>query len=529
MGKSTTSARAVIGTGLILCASAVPGGEPGSLDCADWDTREFFEAAGPQDIAACLDAGADPDVGLLRTTHLAAKFQMLLDAGADPNVETSEGMPLIYMVVRWASPEQPADVPRILLAAGADPNARFTFNGDGDAHGETALHVASHPEVAQALIAGGADPNITDTGGMTPLHKAESGSVAEVLIAAGADPRAATANGWTPLHSAGRHHDGSVTQVLLARDVDVDAHTVHGVTPLHVATSSESAALLIAAGADVRRRDRSGRTPLHVVAELAKRAGSIGILVSAGARVAARDELGQTPLHKSVLGSAWADEDGRSPTIRALIDRGADIDARDRDGNTPLHLAAMSAWNAAGAAIDTLLDAGAVAGLRNEKGQTAWELAAQNENEDLKESEAYWRLNEARFESADGDGVGPGDGRQPAEATQAERTQGPAADPGESRAGETAGPRNCEIPGFPSPDDVRSMGLSWCPSSVDFQLRAIALQASGAWCGILKGSASTPDEIAAGHGLVDAACDRLDALAGGNSGPSCRCPSGYRP
>ena len=90
------------------------------------------------------------------------------------------------------------------------------------------------------------------------------------------------------------------------------------------------------------------------------------------------------------------------------------------------------------------------------------------------------------------------------------------------------GPLACEVPGFPYPNDFRSLGLNWCPSNVDFQLRAIGLQAAGAWCGILGGTSSTPEQIAARHSEIVAACDRLDAMAGLSS-LSCRCPTDYRP
>lgn len=99
----------------------------------------------------------------------------------------------------------------------------------------------------------------------------------------------------------------------------------------------------------------------------------------------------------------------------------------------------------------------------------------------------------------------------------------------ESRsAGTGNGPQACEVPGFPRPADVQSLGLNWCPSNVDFQLRAIALQAAGAWCAILGGTSSTPEQIAARHSEIGEICDRLDALDS-LSTVSCRCPSGYRP
>ena len=44
-----------------------------------------------------------------------------------------------------------------------------------------------------------------------------------------------------------------------------------------------------------------------------------------------------------------------------------------------------------------------------------------------------------------------------------------------------AGGGPCEIPGYPKPPGgVKNLGLSWCPASVGFQVRAFALQAAGA-------------------------------------------------
>jgi len=113
-------------------------------------------------------------------------------------------------------------------------------------------------------------------------------------------------------------------------------------------------------------------------------------------------------------------------------------------------------------------------------------------------------------------------------AQQAQRVTDTAARESRS-AGNGNGPQSCEVPGFPYPNDVQSLGLNWCPSNVDFQLRALALQAAGAWCAILGGTSSTPEQIAARHGEIVTVCGRLESLAGLNLGESCRCPSGYRP
>ena len=150
---------------------------------------------------------------------------------------------------------------------------------------------------------------------------------------------------------------------------------------------------------------------------------------------------------------------------------------------------------------------------RNAAGQTPWDLAQHNNA--LKDSDGYWRLNDARFDAPEPDArrstTTPADRQQAAPPPQPQR-QGP----------------GCEIPDYPTPANVQSLGLNWCGPSVDFQRRAFALQAAGAWCAIDGGSSSTTEQISARHQEINAACDTLDAMQ--SSGiPPCQCPAGYRP
>ena len=113
-----------------------------------------------------------------------------------------------------------AEVVRVLLAAGADPN------GVGYA-GRPLLIAAAEgqgADVVRALLAGGADVTRKGAGNATALHAAaEAGKrdSVELLLAAGAKVTARTTYGWTALHSAVRRGDLPMVRSLIAAGADV--------------------------------------------------------------------------------------------------------------------------------------------------------------------------------------------------------------------------------------------------------------------------------------------------------------------
>ena len=141
-------------------------------------------------------------------------------------------------------------------------------------------------------------------------------------------------------------------------------------------------------GADPNARDERGVTPLHLVAGLSDTPAIIAALIDGGADPNAQDEEGWTPLHSAA---------GLSDTpaiITALIEGGADPNARDAVGWTPLHVAAEH--NETRAVVEALLDGGADAALRDGEGRLPIDVIP--ENSALHGTDAYWRLNEGRFD-----------------------------------------------------------------------------------------------------------------------------------
>jgi ankyrin repeat protein len=144
--------------------------------------------------------------------------------------------------------------------------------------GRTPLYNAAwhaHREVAELLIAKGADVHAKDNVGGTPLHLTVRGGndsnqvrykrFVEMLISKGADVHAKNDYGETPLFIAAWHNHRTVAKLLIAKGADLNSKTRQGETPLHIAANYgqyELVELLLTERADVNAKTWDNKTPL---------------------------------------------------------------------------------------------------------------------------------------------------------------------------------------------------------------------------------------------------------------------------
>ena len=127
----------------------------------------------------------------------------------------------------------------------------------------------------------------------------------------------------------------------------------------------------------IQRYVYAGDTALHIAAA-AYQVEITRKLIAAGANVRAKNRLGDEPLHTAAVGvpgsQSW-NPSAQAATILCLIEAGADPSAVDKRDVTPLHRAVRTRC---AAAVRTLLESGADAARRNKSGSTPMLLAKLN-------------------------------------------------------------------------------------------------------------------------------------------------------
>jgi len=299
--------------------------------------------------------------------------ELLISKGADVNASDQRRLTPLHDAVKYGF----EDICRILIASGSNVNVNSSHGGSplGAAIG------SDYPRIAELLISNGA---VIDRDALCVAANSNSSKVAKLLISKGANINEICINGDTPIHIAakgGMHaaRGGHIEtlKVLIVEGANLNAklkdnksnssYGIVGWTPLHLAANwgqTESAELLVAAGAEINSKSQKGHTPLdisimHGQAETAiylekQKAKSselnpihLAIIhsdieslkeqLNKSVPIESRSDICEPPLNHAAF---W----GREETVKILIDNGLDINftpkAVTRKSRSPLHIAA---------------------------------------------------------------------------------------------------------------------------------------------------------------------------------------------
>ncbi len=303
---------------------------------------------------------------------------------------------------------------RHLLARGADP-------AEHGPDGRTGLHAffspknwRIDPDLLQDLLEAGCNLNARDARGATPLHLAVRRGrlgLIKTLLLRGASTAVQDKEGRTLLHSALEHNQDKVLQYFLEHDLSANVADAEGRTPLHLArdqNSPDNAFLLVAFGADPRKPDAYGDSPLpwltqrcvQLMAELPSenelidhpcaripelRSPALHMAVAQGQERQVKGLLraGADPLalysllpEMNVAGTALhaAAVGGHLDSLNLLLNKHISVDKPDAAGWTALHRAV---WKNHEPIVRRLLIAKANPTKKTRSGSNAYDLAEQ--------------------------------------------------------------------------------------------------------------------------------------------------------
>lgn len=295
-------------------------------------------------------------------------IRLFLKYGTDPNAKQSLGYTLLML-----NTIDPRSVPP-LVEAGANVNERH----QGPIKNKTPLMFAleaEKPDLALALLAAGADPNLEAERGLrftTALQMEVDGKgrveLVKALLDAGARMDVTDSRGYSLLHVASAGGGGApVLELLKEKGLDVMTVEKDGDSALFHAARANKADIvewLVRAGVDVNRATDKGKTALHAALEHWRGEEATKALIRAGADVNAVCQEYGAPLFMAA-GIIYPE------AVKPLLESGADVNLPGRGGQTPLMRAVQNSYVPV---VALLLDAGADISLKDEKGKAAWDL-----------------------------------------------------------------------------------------------------------------------------------------------------------
>ena len=245
---------------------------------------------------------------------------------------------------------------------------------------DSILHYATRQgylEMVETIINKYPNINIVNDQGQTPLHCLTNERPRQI-----GDCRAMNYKGFYIEYDGDFNRD--IAELLIANGADINALDKNGNSPLHYAMQnkiSKAALLLFSAGSDLYLKNKDKKTPLDIATmcleadkvefcvshkrfrlHLAATSGSTGhviqSLLDTGFSPNEQTSSGHSPLHYAL--GWYCNFSGSS----SLIDAGANVDIQDVDGDTPLHMAAENGYSSI---VKLLLDCNANRLIKNHK------------------------------------------------------------------------------------------------------------------------------------------------------------------
>lgn len=352
-------------------ALAMSHGRFGSGDDAVKGDGDTAEARRNEMMALLFDNQAfaeDQDQEAWTTLHKAASAgyddlcQVLLESGLDANKKDNKG----WTPLHAAAANGNDGVYNTLLKHGA-------FIDPKDAKGETPLSIVAgrgRGWAMRKLIVAGANPHAKDENKQTILYKtAGAGLWTEISLLLKAR---VYINGWdtknrTPLFEASARGHPKTVGELIKGGAKVNWADIVQVTPLHMAARhghKEVVERLLEGKAKVDLKDFGNETALHKAAENGH-LEVVDMLLKHGASPNVKNRGGKWVRKK---GAKKKGEAFKEALAYSGLDTGPDDDGRE----TPLHKAGGKGY---AAVTGLLLNAGANAYAKNQKGQTALDKA----------------------------------------------------------------------------------------------------------------------------------------------------------
>lgn len=238
----------------------------------------------------------------------------------------------------------------------------------------------------------GIGPNILDFNQRTPLHFAVlcnmTNSIKLLLSIDSVNPNLQDKDGNTPFMLAVKNSKTEVIQAFIdCNKVNINLKCNNSISPLHLLAKNDHfhslPMLLRSTQLDLNTLDNKGRTPFYKAVMKNNMQAVQDLCSIKGIEINAPDNNGMSPLHVAV-------QNGNLNLISTILNNTEiDINAQDNNKLTPLHIAVSQTFNDQNIVtryrvVSKLLKRkGIDLSLRNQEGQTAAELARQNQLMDI--------------------------------------------------------------------------------------------------------------------------------------------------